>query len=52
MTTDFAVLGRGLWGTAAAMYLARAGHSVTLIGPSEPDHPQGFDGPFASHHDA
>ena len=52
MTPDFAVIGRGLWGTAAAMYLAQAGHSVALIGPSEPADPQRFDGPFASHHDA
>ena len=50
--TDFAVIGRGLWGSAAAMYLAQAGHSVALIGPSEPADPRKFDGPFASHHDA
>ena len=52
MTPDFAVLGRGLWGSAAAMYLARAGHSVALIGPPEPADPATADGPFASHHDA
>ena len=52
MTPDFAVIGRGLWGTAAAMYLAQAGHRVALIGPSEPADPCRFDGPFASYHDA
>lgn len=52
MTPDFAVVGRGLWGTAAAMYLARAGHSVALIGPSEPKDRAVHDAPFASHYDA
>lgn len=52
MTPDFAVVGRGLWGTAAAMHLAKAGHSVTLIGPSEPQDTKSADGPFASHYDA
>lgn len=52
MTADFVVIGRGLWGSAAAMYLARAGHSVTLVGPSEPAQIAQSQGPFASHYDA
>lgn len=52
MTSDFAVVGRGLWGTAAAVYLAEAGHSVALIGPSEPTDAKTAEGPFASHYDA
>jgi len=52
MTPEFAVIGRGLWGTAAAMYLAQAGCSVALIGPSEPADKMDANGPFASHYDA
>jgi len=49
---DFAVIGRGLMGTACARHLAEGGHSVALIGPDEPADPATHDGPFASHHDA
>jgi sarcosine oxidase len=49
---DFCVIGRGLMGTACARYLGEAGYSVVLVGPEEPAEPSGFDGPFASHHDA
>lgn len=49
---DFAVVGRGLMGTACARHLVEAGHTVALIGPDEPEGPSRFDGPFASHHDA
>lgn len=49
---DFAVIGRGLMGTACARHLAEAGHGVVLIGPDEPTDPGIHDGPFASHHDA
>lgn len=46
-----AVIGRGLIGSAAARHLAKQGHSVSLIGPSEPDNRADHDGVFASHYD-
>jgi sarcosine oxidase len=49
---DFAVVGRGLMGTACARHLAAAGCSVALIGPDEPADPSRHDGPFGSFHDA
>jgi sarcosine oxidase len=49
---DFAVLGRGLMGTACARYLAEAGCRVVLIGPDEPADPARHHGPFGSFHDA
>ncbi|MBF9032701.1 FAD-dependent oxidoreductase [Rhodobacterales bacterium HKCCE2091] len=52
MTPDVAIVGRGLWGTAAAMHLARQGAKVVLIGPGEPADRAQHEGPFASHHDA
>lgn len=49
---DFAVVGRGLMGTACARYLAEAGYRVALVGPDEPADPSQHDGPFGSFHDA
>lgn len=49
---DFAVVGRGLMGTACARHLAEANCSVMLIGPDEPDDRATHDGPFGSFHDA
>ncbi|WP_439138840.1 NAD(P)/FAD-dependent oxidoreductase [Roseicyclus sp.] len=49
---DFAVIGRGLMGTACALYLARAGCDVALIGPDEPQDRSLHNGPFGSFHDA
>ena len=46
-----AVVGRGLIGAAAARHLARAGHDVALIGPSEPLDLATHRGVFASHYD-
>lgn len=48
----FAVVGKGLFGSAAARHLAEAGQEVLLIGPDEPADPQRHTGVFASHHDA
>jgi len=52
MTPDFAVIGRGLMGTACARHLAEAGHDVVLVGPDEPADRSAFHGPFGSFHDA
>lgn len=49
--THVAVIGRGLIGSAAARHLARAGHQVTLIGPSEPADKVDHTGVFGSHYD-
>ncbi len=46
-----AVIGRGLWGSAAARHLARAGEDITLIGPSEPQDKRRHRGVFGSHYD-
>jgi len=46
-----AVVGRGLIGSAAAKYLARAGADVVLIGPGEPKDWATHTGVFASHYD-
>ena len=46
-----AVIGRGLIGSAAARHLARAGHDVVLVGPSEPEDKRSHPGVFASHYD-
>ncbi|MEE4298688.1 MAG: FAD-binding oxidoreductase [Pseudomonadales bacterium] len=48
----FAVVGKGLFGSAAARHLAEAGHEVLLVGPDEPTEPHRHAGVFASHHDA
>jgi sarcosine oxidase len=49
---DFAVVGRGLMGSAAARHLSDQGLRVAIIGPDEPADRQVHNGPFASHHDA
>ncbi len=48
----FAVVGKGLFGSAAARHLAEAGEEVLLVGPDEPMEPHRHAGVFASHHDA
>ena len=48
---DYLVIGKGLFGSAAAKYLsAEAGH-VAIVGPDEPHDVQRHDGVFASHYD-
>jgi sarcosine oxidase len=51
MRPDIVVIGAGMIGASAALALARAGVSVTLIGPREPDDKATATGPFASHYD-
>ena len=46
-----AVIGRGLWGAAAARHLAMARADVTLIGPAEPTNKNTHTGVFGSHYD-
>ena len=46
-----AVIGRGLMGSAAAKYLARAGLEPTVIGPEEPKVIAEHRGVFGSHYD-
>ncbi|MCZ6634256.1 MAG: FAD-dependent oxidoreductase [bacterium] len=48
---DYAVIGKGLIGSAAARYLSATSDSVALIGPDEPSNWQTHDGVFASHYD-
>lgn len=48
----YAVIGRGLIGSAAARYLSGSGDSVALIGPDEPSDWKRHQGVFASHYDA
>lgn len=48
---EFCVIGRGMIGAAAARHLARAGGSVALVGPDEPEVKERHSGVFASHYD-
>ena len=48
---NIAVIGRGLFGSAAARHLAMAGVPVTLIGPGEPADKRTHRGAFGSHYD-
>ena len=48
---QYAVVGRGLTGSAAARHLAEQVPGVVLIGPDEPVDWQSHDGVFASHYD-
>lgn len=50
-TTQLAVIGRGLIGSAAARHLSKMGHDVALIGPDEPADFSRHDGVFGSHYD-
>lgn len=46
-----AVIGAGLFGSAAARHLSNLRDGVALIGPGEPKNRQQHQGPFASHFD-
>ena len=48
---DAAVVGAGMFGSAAARYLSAAGLQTLVIGPAEPENRQARDGVFASHYD-
>ncbi|MDA0350773.1 MAG: FAD-dependent oxidoreductase [Chloroflexi bacterium] len=48
---EFAVIGGGLFGSAATRHLASDGHDVVLLAPPEPEDRATHRGPFASHYD-
>ena len=48
---EFAIVGAGLFGSAAARHLSGLSDSVVLIGPEEPESRREHDGVFASHYD-
>ena len=48
---DFAVVGGGLFGSAATRHLATQGKNVVLFAPEEPTDVTSHDGVFASHYD-
>ncbi len=48
---EFAVIGKGLFGSAAARHLSAAADRVVLIGPDEPADRTAHDGVYASHYD-
>ncbi len=49
---DIAIIGAGLFGSAAARHLSKEVDGVALIGPAEPAQPRTHRGVFASHYDA
>jgi len=48
---DYMVIGKGLFGAAAAKYLSREASNVAVVGPDEPRDAAAHDGVFASHYD-
>lgn len=48
---EYLVIGKGLWGSAAARHLTVFSDSVGIIGPDEPQQPESHAGIFASHYD-
>ena len=48
---DVAIVGAGLFGSAAARHLSQVNDSVALIGPAEPARPRAHQGVFGSHYD-
>ena len=47
----YLVIGKGLFGSAAARYLSTESDSVVMVGPDEPANWADHDGVFASHYD-
>ena len=48
---DIAIIGAGLFGSAAARHLSKISDGVALIGPEEPQQKSTHQGVFASHYD-
>ena len=48
---EFAVIGNGMFGSAAARYLSQESDAVAVVGPGEPDDELTHDGVYASHYD-
>ena len=48
---DYAVIGAGLIGSAAAKYISETNPNTVLIGPSEPKDKGSHNGVFGSHYD-
>ena len=48
---EIAIIGAGLFGSAAARYLSKVSDGVALIGPAEPQQKSTHQGVFASHYD-
>ena len=48
---DYAIIGKGMIGSAAARYVSQQSDSVVLIGPDEPENIKAHSGVFASHYD-
>ena len=51
-TYEFAIVGRGMIGGAAARYLSKLSSSVAIFGEAEPMDQTSHDGSFASHYDS
>ena len=49
---EFAVIGKGMFGSAAAKYISQFSESVLLIGPDEPEDLRAHPGVFASYYDS
>ena len=48
---EFAIIGSGLTGSAAAKYICESDNNAVLIGPSEPKDKQNHEGIYGSHYD-
>jgi len=48
---DILVIGKGLFGSAAARYLSEKNPNIAVVGPDEPENWATHEGVFASHYD-